>query len=134
MASFHLPKGDRTAAIAKVASFLKLLGSDKAWTVTVEPHKPVRSLSQNALLWAIYGQAIERGGELLAGYTKDELHEVMLEQFCGFERYTLLGVEKTRALGRSHNMDKQTFADFLAHIERVLAEQGIAVDMPGDTW
>jgi hypothetical protein len=98
--------------------------------VTVEPYKPKRSLSQNSLLWHLYGQILDRGGEGMRGYTKDELHEVFLEHFMGFEKYTLLGIEKTRALGRSSDMSKTTFADFVDHIVRFMAGQGVILDLP----
>lgn len=130
MKDIILPKGERADKVNRLCNFLSLLSTAKAWEVSVKEYHPTRSLNQNALLWRIYGQAIERGGNTLAGFTKEEIHEVMLESFAGFEKYTLLGIEKTRALQRSKDMDKMTFADFIAHVDRVLSEQGILVDMP----
>ena len=120
----------RDGMIRRICLMLESLPMDKAWRVSVEEAKNPRSLSQNALLWALYGQIIQKGGEAMAGYTKEELHEVMLEQFSGFERYTLFGVEKTRALERSSKMNKQVFSDFIDHIVRLTAGMGIVLDLP----
>lgn len=132
--SILFAKGPRDRALAHLASVAKALPQDKAWRWTVEEYKPKRSHSQNALLWALYTQALARCGEATRGYTKEELHEVMLEHFMGFEKYTLFGIEKTRALGRSKDMDKQTFSDFVDHIVRFFAERGVVLDLPEGDW
>lgn len=127
-----LAKGPRDRALAHLANVAKALPQDKAWRIVIEPYTAGRSLSQNRTLWWLLQQFIDRGGEALRGYSREELHEVLLEQFSGFEKYTLLGVEKTRPLERSSTMNKQTFSDYIEHVVRVAAGMGIVLELPNE--
>jgi hypothetical protein len=54
--------------IERVEAVLRSLPMDKAWRISIAEAKPKRSLSQNALLWAVYGEIIKKGGEAMAGW------------------------------------------------------------------
>jgi hypothetical protein len=62
-----------------------------------------RTPDQNALLWALYDDALKAGGEALGGWTKDDIHEYMLG-----------------------------FADFVEFVVRRFAEHGIVLKLPGE--
>lgn len=94
--------------------------------------KSKRTDSQNATLWMVYQQIIDRGGEDMRGFTKDELHEFFLIDYFGSETKELFGRKKLKPLRRSSRLTKLEFGDYLDHIVRFVAEKGIVVDLPGD--
>ena len=58
-----------------VASMMTALPA-KPFAVTVEVWKKPRTNQQNAYLWGVvYPAVIEGGGEALAGWTRDDLHD-----------------------------------------------------------
>lgn len=118
----------RERILAHVATVLGALPQGKAWKLTVEEYKPRRSLSQNALLWAIYQQVIDRGGEAMRGWTKEDLHSFFSGNFHGWEKVQIFGQARMRPLGRSSTMDKQVFSDYIESIVLFMAEQGIVID------
>jgi hypothetical protein len=96
--------------------------------------KSRRSNDQNALLWSLYEDILKLGGEPLAGFTKDELHEFFLIDYFGSETKELFGRKKLRPLKRSSRLTKMEFSDFVEHIVRKMAEQGIVLKLPGEQW
>jgi hypothetical protein len=131
--TFNLQKGiDRAAAIGRIAAFLTALSRSHAWTVEVKQFNRRRSLSQNALLWSIYGQILTKGGEQMGGWSKEDLHQFFLIDHFGAERRELFGRARLVPHSRSSNLDKQAFADFVEHIARFMAERGVYIEMPDD--
>ncbi len=122
----------RERQIQRICAFLCALAPDRGWTIEVKELKRKRSLSQNALLWAIYGQIIANGGEAMAGWTKDDLHDFFLIEHFGGERKQLFGRYRIVPHSRSSKLDKQAFADFVDHIVRFMAERGVYIEMPDD--
>lgn len=94
--------------------------------------KARRSSSQNATLWMVYEQILERGGEAMRGFTKDDLHEFFLLDHFGGEPHELFGRKRLKPHRRSSRLTKTEFADFLDHIVRFMAERSVVLDMPGD--
>jgi hypothetical protein len=94
--------------------------------------KSRRTNSQNATLWMVYQQIIERGGESLQGFTKDDLHEFFLIDYFGGEVHELFGRKRIKPHKRSSRLTKMEFADYLDHIVRFMAEQGVVLSLPGD--
>lgn len=93
-----------------------------------------RTTTQNALLWSLYENIIELGGEALKGFTKDDLHEYFLIDYFGSETRELFGRKKLRPLKRSSRLTKMEFSDFVEHIVRKMAERGIVLKLPGEQW
>ena len=118
-ASFRIPIRDpeRFISIGKLRTIIK---------------KSRRSSSQNATLWMVYTQILERGGEELGGFTKDDLHEFFLIDYFGSEVHELFGLKRLKPHKRSSRLSKMEFSDFLDHIVRFVAEKGIVVEMPGE--
>lgn len=130
--TFHLPAGERAAAIQRVTRFLGTLTTDKAFRVSVEPHKPRRTLSQNALLWALYADVLRLGGESMAGWDKDDLHTFFCGECFGWEKSAIFGRARMRPLHGTSKLNKQQMSDFVDFVVRFMAEQGVVLEMPGD--
>lgn len=94
--------------------------------------KSRRTNSQNATLWMVYEQILQRGGEAMRGFTKDELHEFFLIDFFGSETKELFGRKRLKPLRRSSRLTKTEFGDFLDHIVRFMAERGVVLSLPGE--
>lgn len=126
---------DRTAVIARIARMLAALSTDCAWRIEIAEHKPTRSSAQNRYLWGCcYPSILKAGGESLAGWTTDELHEFFLGEHFGWETVTGFGRKKLRPIRRSSRLNKQEFADFIAFIQQRSAEYGIYVPDADPAW
>ena len=134
-ASFYIPLGtaaQRSAARGRIYQHLTTLPKERPFVVMVTEKKPTRSGQQNALLWALYDDALEIGGEKLAGFDKRDLHELLLIEHFGAERVTVFGKTKLKANKRSSTLSKLEFASFVDFVVRYFAEHGIVLSMPGD--
>jgi hypothetical protein len=131
------PKGTTPDQIASAISVMvRWLDQTKSWKVTLEEFKPRRSDMQNAFLWGVvYPSILEGGGEALAGWQKDDLHEFMLGEHFGWETLTLGGKTVHKPVRRSSRLNKQDFSDYLEFLSRRAAELGIVIPEPsyGDT-
>lgn len=94
--------------------------------------KSKRTNDQNALLWALYDDALTQGGEALGGWTKDDLHEYMLGEHFGWEVHEALGKKRQKPRRRSSRLTKMEFSDFVAFVVQRFAEHGIVLELPGD--
>jgi hypothetical protein len=102
-----------------------------SWQVTIEAFKPKRSDRQNAFLWGvIYPSILEGGGEMLRGWTADDLHEYFLIEAFGSEIIEGFGRKRHKPIRRSSKLTKQEFSDYLAIIEAKCAELGIHIPEP----
>lgn len=117
----------RCMDIERIVHALEELPESTAYRVTVEETKAVRTLSQNALLWALYGEIIKQGGEAMQGWTKDDLHDFFLINAFGSEVKSLFGKRRLIPLRRSSRLSKQEFSDFVESIHRFMAERGVVL-------
>ena len=126
------PKGTTPDQIASAISVMvRWLDPGKSWKVTLEEFKPRRSDMQNAFLWGVvYPSILEGGGEALAGWQKDDLHEFMLGEHFGWETLTLGGKTVHKPIRRSSQLNKQDFSDYLEFLSRRAAELGIVIPEP----
>jgi len=126
------PKGTTPDQIASAISVMvRWLDQTKSWKVTLEEFRPRRSDAQNAFLWGVvYPSILEGGGEALAGWQKDDLHEFMLGEHFGWETLTLGGKTVHKPVRRSSRLNKQDFSDYLEFLSRRAAELGIVIPEP----
>ena len=125
-----LPRNHR---VENLARFLLNLPIDKAWKVTVSEHKQRRSEQQSRYLWGVvYPAVLEGGGESLAGWTADDLHEYFLGEHFGWETLEGMGRKRLRPLRRSSKLTKMEFSDYVAFIQRKAAEFGVYVPDPNE--
>lgn len=94
--------------------------------------KSRRTLPQNALLWALYDDALKQGGEALGGWTREDVHEFMLGEFFGWEKHTAFGRTRLKPKKRSSRLTKTQFSEFVEFVVGKLAEHGIVLELPGD--
>jgi hypothetical protein len=133
--SFYIPMGTdakRSDARGRIYAYLTKLPTARPFVVMVTEKKPSRSNQQNALLWALYEDALEIGGEKLAGFDKRDLHELLLIEHFGAEKVTIFGRTKLKALKRSSTLSKIEFASFVDFVVRYFAEHGIVLRLPGE--
>lgn len=125
----RVPPGDkqRCLDIERVVHALEELPESMAYRVSMEEAKPTRTLSQNAMLWALYGEIIKRGGEAMQGWTKDDLHDFFLGEHFGWEKLTGMGRPRMRPLRRSSRLSKSEFSDFVESIHRFMAHRGVVL-------
>lgn len=128
--SYTIPAKDRGPAVERLSLILRSLPDLHAYKVMVSEARPKRSLSQNALLWALYEQIIAKGGEAMQGWEREELHDFFLMNHFGHEVKEMFGKKKMRPLRRSSGLSKQEFTDFVESIVRFMAVRGVVLDMP----
>lgn len=94
--------------------------------------KSRRTNDQNALLWALYADALKIGGETLGGWTSEDVHEFMLGEHFGWTKHTAFGRTRLKPKKRSSRLTKAEFSDFVEFVVRRFAEHGIVLELPGD--
>lgn len=133
--NFLIPaNAPRVPIIERINKALGVLDAGKSWTVEIDAHKPKRTTDQNALLWSIYTDILDRGGEAMGGWTKDDLHEFFLIDYFGSKHVEVFGRKRLVPLNRSKNLPKPEFAKLVDHIVRFMAMKGVVIEMPEDTW
>jgi hypothetical protein len=121
------PKGTSADAIAAaVTRMVQGLAPDRVWAVEVSEWKKPRTNQQNAYLWGVvYPMVLEAGGEALAGWTRDDLHEYFLGEVWGWETLEGFGKKRLRPLKRTSRMTAAEFTEYLHGIENRLMDLGI---------
>lgn len=94
--------------------------------------KSRRTNDQNALLWALYDDALKQGGEALGGWSRDDIHEFMLGEYWGWDVCEAFGRKRMKPKRRSSRLTKLEFSDFVEFVVRRFAEHGIVLELPGD--
>lgn len=130
--SFILPKLlQREGAADRIARVLSKLPPENAYRIEVHEHKETRSTQQNRYLFGVvYDTILREGGEAMRGWTRDDLHDFFLIDHFGSEINELFGRKRHKPLRRSSKLSKQEFTDFIAHIQRFMAERGVFIPDP----
>lgn len=121
------PKGTQADAIIRaVATMVTQIDVRRSWVISVEPWRKPRTNQQNRYLWGVvYPMILEAGGEMLGGFTRDDLHDYFLGACFGWETLEGFGMKRMRPLKRSSVLTKQEFTDYLMFIENKCIEIGI---------
>ena len=125
-------KGTTPEQLANAAiRMVQGLSSDKTWAIEVTEWKKPRTNQQNAFLWGVaYPAILEGGGEALAGWTRDDLHEYFLGECFGWEMLEGFGRKRMRPLKRSSALTKQEFSEYLNFLEGRCMDMGITIPEP----
>lgn len=107
----------------------------RAWTaaqkdgtqVRLTVKRRVRSLSQNAYMWAAVIPPVAE----YTGYTEMETHELLKAMFLGREVVTFAGQEVVRTKSTS-SLSTDEFANYLEQIMAWAASEGIVIQSPGE--
>ena len=105
------------------------LNPDIAWKVTAVRSVKKRSNPQNAYHWGVIIKTIcdETGNET------NDVHEILLGNFVGWETYEVFGQMKKRPSRRSHNMETEMFENFNEYCRAFAASDlGIVIPLPGE--
>lgn len=119
--------------IERLCRFVGQCTPGKALKVTVEKYVKRRSDDQNKLLWGwVYPKVREVGGESLNGWTNEDLHELFLINWGGYEVIEFAGQKRKRPVRRSSKLSTVEFSDYIESILRFCAEQGFYIEMPDE--
>lgn len=100
------------------------LSPSRPWLLTVKPYVAKRSSSQNARLWLLHQKAAE-----MTGMSADEMHEIALCRFFGYEEKTIGGIIRQIPNERSSGQDKKRFNEFMEATEAFyISELGVFLD------
>jgi hypothetical protein len=125
--SFVLPSTlPRERAIERIATVLKKLTLDRAWRISIVEHKPKRSDNQNRYLWGVIYKTILDAAHL-QGWDAEDLHEYLLGEWGGWEVLEGFDRKRMKPLRRSSSLTRDEFGEFIAFIQRKMAEQGIYI-------
>ena len=126
------PKGTTPEQLATAAvRMVQGLSPDRAWCIEVLEWKRPRTDHQNRFLWGVaYPAILEGGGETLAGWTRDDIHEYFLGECFGWETLEGFGRKRMRPIKRSSKLNKQEFSDYLLFLETRCADMGIVIPEP----
>lgn len=126
------PKGTPPEQVIKaLTSVITALDRGKSWSIEIVEWRKPRTQQQNAYLWGVvYPSILEAGGEVLAGWQRDDLHEYYLGECFGWEMLEGFGRKRMRPLKRSSALNKQEFTDYLEFISQRCAELGIVIPEP----
>ena len=126
------PKGTTPEQLAVAATrMVQGLDPSRAWCIEVLEWKRPRTDQQNRFLWGVcYPAILEGGGETLAGWTRDDIHEYMVGEWGGWETLQGFGRKRMRPIKRSSKLTKQEFSDYLLFLETRCAEMGIVIPEP----
>ena len=134
MSTFVLHKDStREHVLERLTDFLRALPESKAWRVEVVEYRRRRSQEQNAYLWGVcYATILREGGEALAGWTDDDLHEYFLGEHFGWETLEGFGRKRMKPKRRSSKLSTLEFAEYVDFIHRKAAEMGVYIPSPGE--
>jgi hypothetical protein len=121
-----IPKG---GVLTRIVSLLSALAADTPLKVTIAEYKRTRSHDQNSYLWGVVYPSILQH---LPGWDADDLHDYCLGEWSGWETLEGLGRKRLRPVRRSSKLNTVEFMDFIAHIQRTMAEKGIYVPDPNE--
>lgn len=126
------PKGTQPDQIAQAVSVLvRGLDFRKSWKVSIEEFRPKRSHQANAYLWGVcYPAILEGGGEMLAGWDKQDLHQFFLMEHFGEETLEVGGRTYSRPFRGSSGLNREEFTEYLEFLSRRAAELGITIPEP----
>jgi len=126
------PKGTTPEQLATAAArMVQGLSANRAWCIEIVEWKKPRTNQQNAFLWGVaYPAILEGGGEALAGWTRDDLHEYFLGECFGWEMLEGFGRKRMRPLKRSSALTKQEFSEYLNFLENRCMDMGITIPEP----
>jgi hypothetical protein len=108
----------------RAGKILASLSVERPWLLTVEPYHERRTTEQNARLWLLHTKASQA-----TGYAPEEMHEIALCRFFGFQDVELGGIKRQVPLRRSSQRNKKEFAEFMEATEAwYVSELGVFLE------
>lgn len=119
---------DTKGVFNNLIKYIKELDFSKKWVVEIKEHKTTRSKEQNALYW----KWITCFGDHL-GYTKDEIHAVLTEEYLPPIVIDFHGQVITRRESTT-NLSVKRFTGYLQKIEYLSGELGVNLPVRDDMY
>ncbi len=120
---------------ANAIEYIERLDLNKETEIVIREIKGTRSQQQNRALWGLaYDTILKQGGESMAGWETQDLHEYFLGEHFGWEVVELFGKTRQRPIKRSSKLSKSEFAGFFDFIQRKAAEFGVQIPDPDPNW
>lgn len=98
--------------------------------VTIEEARETRSQKQNAYLWLMYEYVLKNGGEAMGGWTKEDLHELILVEHFGANVISGFGKRRLKPKRRSSRLSVVEFMDLVDFVHLYFAGFGIVIPDP----
>lgn len=96
----------------RAANIVSQLPVAKPLKLTVEPFRARRSNTANARLWALHQKAAD-----FTGMSAEDMHEIALCRFYGYEEKTIGGIVRQTPIERSSTKNTAEFARFMEATE-----------------
>jgi hypothetical protein len=96
----------------RAAKIVSLLPVEKPLKLTVEPFRARRSTTANSRLWALHQRAADH-----TGMSAEEMHEIALCRFYGYEEKKVGGMIRQTPIERSSAKNTAEFAKFMEATE-----------------
>lgn len=116
-------------SLSRIVGLLSELVKEMPLKVTIAEYKRTRSLEQNRALWGVIYPAVLQH---LPGWDADDLHEYFLGEWSGWEIIEGFGRKRMRPVRRSSKLSTTEFAEYIAFIQRRMAEHGIYIPDPNE--
>lgn len=108
----------------RAAKIVSQLPVEKPLKLTVEPFRARRSNTANRRLWALHQLAAEA-----TGMSAEDMHEIALCRFYGYEEKKVGGIIRQIPIERSSAKDTKAFAEFMEATEAFyITELGVFLD------
>lgn len=119
----------------RIVRFIAALPTSEPWRVRIEKYRKTRSNQQNRYLWGVcYATILKEGGEVLAGWDADDLHEYFLGEHFGWETIEGFGRKRMKPIRRSSKLSTLEFSEFVDFIQRKAAELGVYIPSPDEEF
>src|SRR3990167_6283674 len=118
---FTLRKGGQ---ITRLAAYVSALLREHDVSIVVKRHRDRRSDQQNRYLWGVVYPVILKH---LEGWDAEDVHEFCLGEWSGWETLQGFGRKRLKPIKRSSKLTTTEFMDYVAHIQRTMADKGIYV-------
>jgi len=116
-------------SLSRIVGLLSALVKEMPLKVTIAEYRRTRTLEQNAYLWGcVYPTILQH----LPGWDSHDVHEYLLGEWSGWQVIEGFGRKRMKPLRRSSKLSTVEFSDYIAFIQRYMAEHGIYVPDPGE--
>lgn len=126
----YILRNDRPDILDRITGELAVLYRDSGeYDVTIAPHVERRSLDQNAYLWGVVNRDIAAE----TGYTKNEVHVLLLQKFAPRVGFTDLDGNPAERIITTREMKKKQMSAYLDAVLQWAAENGFVIADPVTT-
>lgn len=124
-----LGAASRSEDICRVVDALEDLSGD-GYRVEIHEHANTRTARQNRTMWWIYETILTLGGNVMAGWLAQDLHEHFLGKHFGVVVKDIFGDRKETPVRRSSRLSTAEFAKYVDFIYAYMATQGVVLPLP----